>query len=123
MQEKSTEQVPTAFVAWRVSVPAGTTSDLRRPPDTDRRRPQPPRPMNARDQIAKAAAEHGWDATIETELANEYRKGDFTLFVYFHPDGRAQDVTYFRGDIGLAHLAPADTAVDSALRWLAGQRA
>ena len=78
--------------------------------------------MTGREQVEKAAADHGWAALIESGWGSEYHKGDQSLTVYYRQDGSVKDVIYYRGNIGLAHLAPADGASDSAVRWLGGQR-
>lgn len=75
-----------------------------------------------RARIEAAAADHLWDATIEGAWLNEYRKGEDVLHIYWHP-GRdsARQVSYFRGDIGRAYLAPTDGALAAAVDWLAGR--
>jgi hypothetical protein len=75
--------------------------------------------LTAREQIEKAAAEHGWEATIQSRWANEYRKGEDLMLVYFRPEGDVTDATYFRGDIGLSFLAPTSGIADCAVGWLA----
>lgn len=70
--------------------------------------------------ITAAAAEHGWTAEVESKFGAYYHKGEQTLSVAFAEDGTVREAIFYRGEIGLAHLAPTDLAGDSALRWLAG---
>lgn len=77
-----------------------------------------------RARIEAAAVGHSWDAAVDCARFSEYRKGVCKLHIYWLPDGAdsVRDATYYRGDIGLAYLAPSDGAADAAVAWLSGRQ-